>query len=80
MQQYRIEGAERSKLKAVKHWENESLKDNSQKVQFFGALAFSEKSFTERDQDVRDQFLEGLLDLRLQLYEDESDRYLCELI
>ena len=42
----------------------------------------SEKSLTERDQDLRDQFLDGLFDLRLQqkIYEDETDRNFCEVL
>ena len=47
-----------------------------------GDLALSEKSFTEKDQDLRDQFLDGLFDFRLQqkLYEDETDRNFCEVL
>ena len=76
MQQYRSKRAARSEFKAVKQMENESLKEFFRRVRYFGELALSEKSLTERDQDLRDQFLEGLFDLRLQqkLYEDETDR------
>ena len=76
MQQYRSKRAARSEFKAVKQTENESLKEFFLRVRYFGELALSEKSLTERDQDLRDQFLEGLFDLRLQqkLYEDETDR------
>ena len=47
-----------------------------------GGLALSEKSLTERDQDLGDQFLEGLFDFRLQqkLYEDETDCNFCEVL
>ena len=47
-----------------------------------GDLALSEKSLTKRDQDLRDQFLEGLFDFLLQqeLYEDEKDRNFCEVL
>ena len=76
MQQYRSKRAARSEFKAVKQTENESLKEFFLRVRYFGELALSEKSLTERDQDLRDQFLEGLFDLRLQqkLYEDETNR------
>ena len=47
-----------------------------------GDLALSEKSLIEKDQELRDQFLDGLLDFRLQeeLYEDETDRKFCEVL
>ena len=56
--------------------ENESLKDYFRRVRYLGDLALSEKSLTEKDQDLRDQFLDGLFDFRLQqkLHEDETDR------
>ena len=56
--------------------ENESLKDYFRRVRYLGNLALSEKSLTEKDQDLRYQFLEGLFDFRLQQknYEDETDR------
>ena len=62
--------------------ENERLKDYFRRVQYLGDSALSEKSFTERDQDLRDQFLDGLLDLRLRqkLYEDETNRNFCEVL
>ena len=82
MQQYRSKRAARSEFKAVKQMENESLKDYFRRVRYLGDLALSEKSLTERDQDLRDQFVDGLFDLRLQqkLYEDEIDRNFCEVL
>ena len=82
MQQYRSQRAARSEFKAVKQMENESLKDYFRRVRYLGDLALSEKSFTEKDQDLRDQFLDGLFDFRLQqkLYEDETDRNFCEVL
>ena len=81
MQQYRSKRAARSEFKAVKQMENESLKDYFRRVRYFGELALSEKSLRERDQDLRDQFLDGLFDFRLQgnFYEDEADRNFCEV-
>ena len=82
MQQYRSKRAARSEFKAVKQMENESLKDYFRRVRYLGDLALPQKSLTERDQDLRDQFLDGLFDLRLQqkLYEDETDRNFCEVL
>ena len=62
--------------------ENGSLKDYFRRVRYLGDLALSEKSFRERDQGLRDQFLEGLFNSRLQqkLYEDETDRNFCEVL
>ena len=82
MQQYRSKRTARSEFKAVKQMENESLKDYFRRVRYLGDLALSEKSPTERDQDLRDQFLDGLFDFRLQekLYEDETDRNFCEVL
>ena len=82
MQQYCSKRATRSEFKAVKQMENESLKDYFRRVRCLGDLALSEKSLTERDHDLRDQFLDGLFDLRLQqkLYEDETDRNFCEVL
>ena len=82
MQQYCSKRAERSEFKAVKQMENESLKDYFRRVRYLGDLALSEKSLTEKDQDLRDQFLDGLFDFRLQqkLYEDETDRNFCEVL
>ena len=82
MQQYRSKRAARSEFKAVKQMENESLKDYFRRVRYLGDLALSKKSFTEKDQDLRDQFLDELFDLRLQqkLYEDETDRNFCEVL
>ena len=50
MQQYCSKRAARSEFKAVKQWENESLKDYFRRVRYLGDLALSEKSLTERDQ------------------------------
>ena len=82
MQQYRSKRAARSEFKAVKQMENESLKDYFRRVRYLGDLALSEKSLIERDQDLREQFLEGLFDFRLQqkLYEDQTDRNFCEVL
>ena len=82
MQQYCSKRTARSEFRAVKQMENESLKDYFRRVRYLGDLALSEKSLLERDQDVRDQFLEGLFDFRLQqkLYEDETDRKFCEVL
>ena len=82
MQQYRSKRAARSEFKAVKQMENESLKDYFRRVRYLGDLALSEKSLTEKNQDLRDQFLEGLFDFRLQqkLYEDQTDRNFCEVL
>ena len=79
MQQYRSKRAARSEFKAMKQMENDSLKDYFRRVRYLGDLALSEKSLTERDKDLRDQFLEGLFDFRLQqkLYEDETDGNFC---
>ena len=82
MQQYRSKRAARSEFKAVKQMENESLKDYFRRVRYLGDLALSEKSLIEKDQDLRDQFLDGLFDFRLQqkLYEDQTDRNFCEVL
>ena len=82
MQQYRSKRAALSEFKAVKQMENESLKDDFRRVRYLGDLALSEKSLTEKHQDLRDQFLEGLFDFRLQqkLYEDETDRNFCDVL
>ena len=82
MQQYRSKRAARSELKAVKQMENESLKDYFRRLRYLGDLALSEKSLTEKDQDLRDQFLDGLFDFRLhqKLFEDETDRNFCEVL
>ena len=82
MQQCRSKRAARSEFKAVKQRENKSLRDHFRRFRYLGGLALSENSLTERDQDLRDQFLEGLFDFRLQqkLYEDETDRNLCEVL
>ena len=45
-------------------------------------MALSEKTIDERNKDLRDQFLEGLFDARLQqkLNEDEANRNFCEVL
>ena len=62
--------------------ENESLKDYFRRVRYLGDLPLSEKPLTEKDQDLRDQFLDGIFDFRLQEkhYEDETDRNFCEVL
>ena len=82
MQQYRSKRAARSEFKAVKQMENESLKDHFRRLRYLGDLALSEKSHKEKDENLRDQFLDGLFDLRLQqkLFEDETDRNFCEVL
>ena len=82
MQQYRSKKAARYEFKAVKQMENESLKDYFQRVRRLGDLALSEKSHTETEQDLRDQFRDGLFDCLLQqkLFEDETDRKFCEVL
>ena len=59
MQQYRSPRATRSEIRAVKQGENETLREYFRRVRYLGDLALS-----ERDKDLRDQFLEGLFDAR----------------
>ena len=82
MQQYRSPRATRSEFKAVKQGENETLREYFRRVRYLGVLALSEKTMDERDKHLRDQFLEGLFDARLQqkLYEDEANRKFCEVL
>ena len=82
MQQYRRPRATRSGFKAVKQGENETLREYFRRVRYLGDLALSEKTIDERDKDLRDQFLDGLFDARLQqkLYEDEANRNFCEVL
>ena len=83
MQQYRSKRAARSEFKAVKQMENESLKDEYFRgVRYLEDLALSEKSLKGRDEELRDQFLDGLFDFRLQqkLFEDETDRNFFEVL
>ena len=82
IQQYRSKRAARFEFKAVKQWENESLKDFFRRVRYLADLALSEKPFTGRDQDLRDQLLDGIFGLRLQqkLYEDETNCNFCEVL
>ena len=75
MQQNRTKRAALSEFKAVKQMENQSFKKYFRRVRYLGDLAISKKSLTERDQDLRDQFSEGVFDFRLQQkLEDETDR------
>ena len=76
MQQYRSQRATRGEFKAVKQWENENLREFSRRVRHLADIAFPEKPLRERERDMRDQFIEGLFDSRVQinLYEDERDR------
>ena len=72
MQQYRSPRATRSEFKSVRQNTNESLKEYFRRFHYLGDLALCEKTLEEKDRDLRDQFLEGLFDARLQqnLYED----------
>ena len=76
MQQYRSQRATRSEFKAVKQWKNEDLGDYSRRVRQLADISFPEKSHRERERDMRDQFIEGHSDSRIQLnlYKDERDR------
>ena len=82
MQQYRSPRATLSEFKSVRQNENESLKEYFRRVRYSGDLALCEKTLEEKDKDLRDQFLEGLFDSRLQqkLYEDETNRIFCEVL
>ena len=82
MQQYRSKRATRSEFKAIRQLESENLKEYARRVRQLGELAFSEKTLAERDPDLRDQFLEGHFDSRIQqkLYEDETERNFCEIL
>ena len=66
MQQYCSNRAALSEFKAVKQMENESLEGYFRRVRYLGDLELSEKSLIESDQDLHDQYLEGLFDFRLQ--------------
>ena len=82
MQQHRSPRATRSEFKSVRQNGNESLKEYFRRVRYLGDLAFCEKTLEEKDKDLRDQFLEGLFDSRLQqkLFEDETNRNFCEVL
>ena len=82
MQQYRSSRATRSELKSVGQNKNESLKEYVGRLRYLGDLALCKKTLEEKDKDLRDQFLEGLFDSRLQqkLYEDERNRNCCEVL
>ena len=82
MQQYRSLRATRSEIKTVKQSENETLREHFRQVRYLGDLALSEKTIDERDNDLRNHFLEGLFDARLQqkLYEDEANCNFCEVL
>ena len=78
-QQYRSPRATRSEFKSVRQNKNKSLKEYFRRVRYLGDLVLCEKTLEEKDKDLRDQFLEGLFDSRLQkkLYEDETNRNFC---
>ena len=82
MQQYRSPRSTRSEFKSVRQNENDSSKEYFRRVPYLGDLALCEKTLEEKDKDLRDQFLEGLFDSRLQqkLYEDETNRNFCEAL
>ena len=82
MQQYRSPRATRSEFKSVRQNKNESLKEYLRRVRDLGDLALCEKTLEEKDKGLRDQFLEGLFDSRLQqkLYEDETNHSFCEVL
>ena len=82
MQQYRSPRVTRSEFKSVRQNENESLNEYFRRVRYIDDLALCEKTSEEKDKDLRDQFLEGLFDSRLQqkLYEDETNRNFCEVL
>ena len=75
MQQYRSQRATRWEFKAVKQWEIEDPRDYSRRVRQLADIAFPEKSLRERERDMRDQFIEGRFDSRIQLnlHGDERD-------
>ena len=66
MQQYRSPRATRSDFKSVRQNENELLKEYFRRVRFLIDLALCEKTVEEKDKDLRDWFLKGLFDARLQ--------------
>ena len=82
MQQYRSQRATRTEFKAVKQWENEGIRGFSTRVRQLADIAFPEKPLRERERDMRDQFIEGMVDSRIQtiLFEDERDRDFGETV
>ena len=58
------------------------MKEYVRHVCYLGDSALCEKTLEEKDKDLRDQFLEGLFDSRLQqkLYEDETSRNFCVVL
>ena len=58
------------------------MKEYFRRVRYLGDLAICEKTFEEKDKDLRDQFLEGLFESRLQqkVYENETNRNFCEVL
>ena len=82
MQPHRSPRVNRSEFKPVRQNGNESLKEYFRRVRYLGDLALCEKTLEGKGKDLRDQFLEGLLDSRLQqkLYEDETNRNFCEVL
>ena len=82
MQQYRSPRATRSEFKSFRQNKNESLKEYIRAVRYLRDLALCDKTLEEKDKDLRDQFLEGLFDSRLQqkLYEVETNHIFCEVL
>ena len=82
IQQYRIPRATCNSFKAVKQGKNQLLREFFRRVRYLGDLALSEKTIDDKEKDLRDQFLVGLFDARLQqkLYEDEANRNSCEVL
>ena len=82
MQQYRSQRATRTEFKAVKQWEKEGPRELSRRVRHLADIAFTEKPLRKRERDMRDQFIEGIFDSRIQtnLYEDERDRDFRETV
>ena len=58
------------------------MKEYFRRVRYLSDLALCEKTLEEKDKDLRDQFLEGFFDSRLQqkLYEGETNRNFCEVL
>ena len=82
MQQYRSPRSTRSEFLSVRQNKNESLKEYFRRVRYLGDLALCEKTLEEKDKDLRDQFLEGLFDSKLQqkMYENEKNQNCREVL
>ena len=78
MQQYGSKRATRSEFKAIRQLESENLKESARYVRQLGEVVFSKKTLTERDPDLRDQFLEGLFDHRIQSFMKMKRGNVCE--